>query len=196
MEKPEFALSYNRDLGRPNWVSWHLSDEWTGTLDRVDTFRPDPAGAADWYRVQSFDFSGSGFDRGHMTPNADRDKETSIPINQATFLMSNMVAQAPDNNQGPWAAFEATCGLLPTTGANEIYIVAGRAGSAVPAATGGVTMTLANGHVTVPTSTWKVALVLPKDTSDPLSRATARRERSPSSCRTLRASGTTHGRTS
>ena len=38
-----------------------------------------------------------------MTPNADRDKETSIPINQATFLMSNMVAQAPDNNQGPWA---------------------------------------------------------------------------------------------
>ena len=25
MEKPEFALSYNRDLGWPNWVSWHLS---------------------------------------------------------------------------------------------------------------------------------------------------------------------------
>ena len=56
--------------------------------------------------MQSFDFSGSGFDRGHMTPNADRDKETSIPVNQATFLMSNMVAQAPDNNQGPWADFE------------------------------------------------------------------------------------------
>ena len=46
MEKPEFALSYNRDLGRPNWVSWHLSDEWIGTLTRVDTFRPDPAGPA------------------------------------------------------------------------------------------------------------------------------------------------------
>ena len=106
MEKPEFALSYNRDLGRPNWVSWHLSDEWIGTLTRVDTFRPDPQVPPDWYRVQAFDFSGSGFDRGHMTPNADRDKETSIPINQATFLMSNMVAQAPDNNQGPWAAFE------------------------------------------------------------------------------------------
>ena len=107
MEKPEFALSYNRDLGRPNWVSWHLSDEWIGTLTRVDTFRPDPQVPPDWYRVQSFDFSGSGFDRGHMTPNADRDKETSIPINQATFLMSNMVAQAPGNNQGPWASFEA-----------------------------------------------------------------------------------------
>ncbi|MEO6237368.1 MAG: DNA/RNA non-specific endonuclease, partial [Vicinamibacterales bacterium] len=106
MEKPEFALSYNRDSGRPNWVSWHLSDEWVGSLTRVDTFRPDPAVPSDWYRVQAFDFSSSGFDRGHMVPNADRDKETSIPINQATFLMSNMVAQAPDNNQGPWAEFE------------------------------------------------------------------------------------------
>ncbi len=106
MEKPEFALSYDRDLGGPKWVSWHLSSEWFGTLARVDTFRADPAVPADWYRVQSFDFSGSGFDRGHMVPNADRDKETSIPINQATFLMSNMIAQSPDNNQGPWAAFE------------------------------------------------------------------------------------------
>ena len=24
MEKPEFTLSYNRDNGGPNWVSWHL----------------------------------------------------------------------------------------------------------------------------------------------------------------------------
>src|SRR6185503_4615187 len=25
MDKPEFTLSYNRDKGGPNWVSWHLS---------------------------------------------------------------------------------------------------------------------------------------------------------------------------
>src|SRR6188474_2492093 len=108
MDKAEYALSYNRTDGRPNWVSWHLSDDWYGTLTRVDTFRADPQipDSADWYRVQGFDFSGSGFDRGHMVPNADRDKETSVPINQATYLMTNMLAQAPDNNQGPWAAFE------------------------------------------------------------------------------------------
>src|SRR6185503_8414936 len=126
----EFALSYSRDRGRPNWVSWHLSSEWTGTLTRVDTFRADPAVPPDWYRVQSFDFALSGFDRGHMVPNADRDKETSIPINQATFLMSNMVAQAPDNNQGPWAQFEGYLRELASTpdlagNTNEIYIVAG-----------------------------------------------------------------------
>jgi DNA/RNA endonuclease G (NUC1) len=164
MEKPEYALSYSRDLGRPNWVSWHLSDEWVGTLARVDTFRADPEVPSDWYRVQAFDFTGSGFDRGHMVPNADRDKETSIPINQATFLMSNMVAQAPDNNQGPWASLENYLRtLLP---ADEIYIVAGGAGTGGSGSNGGMTTTFANGHVTVPAYTWKAALVIPKGNGD------------------------------
>jgi DNA/RNA endonuclease G (NUC1)/methionine-rich copper-binding protein CopC len=170
MEKPEFAMSYNRDLGRPNWVSWHLSNDWIGTLSRVDTFRPDPQIPPDWYRVQSFDFSGSGFDRGHMTPNADRDKETSTPINQATFLMSNMVAQAPGNNQGPWAAFEAYLRTLVEQQQDELYIVSGPAGAGGTGSLGGLTTTLADGHVTVPSSTWKVALVLSKDDGDDLSR--------------------------
>ena len=169
MEKPEFALSYNRDLGRPNWVSWHLSDEWIGTLARVDTFRPDPQVPPEWYRVQSFDFSGSGFDRGHMVPNADRDKETSIPINQATFLMTNMIAQAPGNNQGPWASFEGYLRTLSSREARSTSCRVPRAWAA-PAAIGGVTTTLANGNVTVPSSTWKVALVLTKDDGDDLSR--------------------------
>jgi DNA/RNA endonuclease G (NUC1) len=170
MEKPEFTLSYNRDKGGPNWVSWHLSDEWVGTLARVDTFRPDPAVLPTWYRVQATDFSNSGFDRGHMTPNADRDKETSIPINQATFLMSNMVAQSPDNNQGPWAALENF--LRTLTPANEVYIVAGPAGSGGTGSNGGVSTTIANGHVAVPSSTWKVVLVIPKGDND-VSRVTA-----------------------
>ena len=38
--------------------------------------------------------------------------------------MSNMVPQAPDNNQGAWANFENFLRtLLP---ANEVYIVAGQ----------------------------------------------------------------------
>jgi endonuclease G len=176
MEKPEFALSYNRADGRPNWVSWHLSTDWIGTLTRNDTFRPDPQVPADWYRVQSFDFSGSGFDRGHMTPNADRDKESSIPINQATFLMSNMVAQTPDNNQGPWAAFEAYLRTLVEDPVHpqELYIVAGPTGTGgFPVLNGPRVDKIANNHVRVPASTWKVVLVLPKDdvTAD-LSRVT------------------------
>ena len=171
MEKPEYALSYNRDRGTANWVSWHLDDTWVGTLNRVDTFRPDPAVPSDWYRVQASDYFGSGFDRGHMVPNADRDPETSMPINQATFLMTNMIPQAPDNNQGPWANLENHLRtLLP---ANEIYIVAGGAGTGGTGSNGGITTTIANGRVTVPAQTWKVALVIPKRDGDDAARVTA-----------------------
>jgi DNA/RNA endonuclease G (NUC1) len=171
MEKPEYSLSYNRERGTPNWVSWHLADEWIGTLQRFDTFRADPAVPADWYRVTHVDYTSSGFDRGHMVPNADRDPETSTPINQATFLMTNMIPQAPDNNQGPWANMENYLRtLLPD---NEIYIVAGGAGTGGTGSNGGVTTTFANGKVTVPAQTWKVALVIPKDSGDDIARVTA-----------------------
>ncbi len=170
MVKPELTLSYNRDRGTPNWVSWHLDDTWIGTLARVDTFRADSAVPADWYRVLSIDYFGSGFDRGHMVPNADRDPATSMPINQATFLMTNMLPQAPDNNQGPWADMENYLRtLLP---ANELYIVAGGAGVGGTGSSGFMT-TFADGHVTVPAQTWKVVLVLPKDSGDDVQRVTA-----------------------
>jgi len=172
MMKPTYALSYNRDKGTPNWVSWHLDNTWYGTLARVDTFRPDPAVPLDWYRVQAFDFAGTGFDRGHMTPNADRDNQNRIPINQETYLMSNMVPQSPDNNQGPWAEFEAYL-RTQTDAGNEIYIVSGPNGvGGVGSASGNTITTIANGHVTVPSSTWKVALVLPQASGDDVSRVT------------------------
>lgn len=169
MVKPEFTLSYNRDKGTPNWVSWHLEDTWVGSLTRNDTFRPDSQVPSDWYRVLGTDYSGSGFDRGHLVPNADRDKETSIPINQATFLMTNIIPQAPDNNQGPWADLENY--LRTLLDQNEIYIVSGGAGIGGIGSNGAAT-TIVDGNVTVPAQTWKVALVIPKGDND-ISRVTA-----------------------
>jgi DNA/RNA endonuclease G (NUC1) len=173
MEKPTYSLSYNRDKGTPNWVSWHLEPAWFGSLARFDTFRPDPAVPADWYRVQATDYSGSGFDRGHMTPNADRDNENRKPINQETYLMSNMVPQAPDNNQGPWAAFENYLrSIVSAPNNNEVYIVSGPLGVGGSGANGGTTTTVGGGHVTVPAFTWKVVLVIPIGDND-VSRVTA-----------------------
>jgi len=171
MVKPTYALSYNRDKGTPNWVSWHLDQSWFGSLARLDTFRADPAVPPDWYRVQSTDYVGSGFDRGHMTPNADRDNDNRIPINQETFLMTNMVPQAPDNNQGPWAAFESYLReQAALNGGQEMYIVSGPLGVGGSGSNGRTTNTLADDHVTVPAFTWKVVLILPKGDDD-ISRA-------------------------
>jgi DNA/RNA endonuclease G (NUC1) len=171
MQKPTYSLSYNSDKGTPNWVSWHLDSSWYGTLARIDTFRPDPKVDPSWYRVQAFDYSLSGFDRGHMTPNADRDNQNRIPINQETYLMSNMVPQAPDNNQGPWAALEGALRTI-ADGGSELYIVSGPAGVGGTGSNGSPATTVANGHVTVPKYTWKVALVLPKQDGDDISRVT------------------------
>lgn len=160
--KPEFALSYNRDKGIPNWVSWHLSDDWVDTLTRIDTFRPDPALPSDWNRVNQLDYSGSGFDRGHMVPSADR--LSSLPINQATFLMDNIIPQAPQNNQGTWNNMENALRNLYLP-ANELYIISGGAGVGGAGSNGPAT-TIADGKVTVPAFVWKVALVIPKGEND------------------------------
>lgn len=163
MEKPSFTLSYNRDTGSPNWVSWHLETGWTGSLPATNTFRADPAVSPDWYRVQSSDYNASGFDRGHMTPSTDRDNAASIRLNHETFLMTNMVPQAPNSNQGPWADLENF--LRTFLPANEVYVIAGPAGVGGSGDNGPAT-TIANGNVTVPAHTWKVALVLPAGEDD------------------------------
>jgi DNA/RNA endonuclease G (NUC1) len=162
MPKDQYALSYNCDRGGPNWVSWHLDNSWLGSAPRQDDFRADTTIPAPCYQVQGSDFSGSGFDRGHMTPSADR--TSSIPDNSATFLMSNMLAQAPDNNQGPWADMENDLRALVGQG-NELYIISGPAGTGGVGSNGART-TITNGNVTVPAQTWKVVMVLPVGTND------------------------------
>lgn len=160
--KPQYAVSYHRDRAIPNWVSWHLDASWLGSASRQDDFRPDDTLPADWYHVTQFDYSGSGFDRGHHTPSADRTR--TIADNSATFLMTNMMPQAPGNNQGPWEKLESDSRAIVNQG-NELYIVAGSVGAGGVGSNGGVTYTLAGGKITVPSYTWKVILVLPNDSS-------------------------------
>jgi endonuclease G len=154
MIKPQYSLSYNRSRATANWVAWRLDASWIGSAQRQDDFRPDPALPADWYHVTDSDYSGSGYDRGHMTPSGDRTR--SIPDNSATFLMTNIVPQIAANNQGAWEDFETYCRTLAQSG-QEIYIVSGVAGNIG---------TISQGRIVVPQYTWKVALVLPNGTND------------------------------
>ena len=95
--KPQYALSYNCKTGIPNWVSWQLDRSWLGSVDRSNDFRPDSNLPNGCYVVRPSDYRGSGYDRGHMTPSGDRTKTQSD--NSETFLMTNMIPQAPANNR-------------------------------------------------------------------------------------------------
>lgn len=87
MVKPQYVLSYNSKTKTANWVSWQLNRSWIGAADRQDNFRPDDALPAAAYKVRPNDYTGSGYDRGHIAPSADRTRNEAD--NSSTFLMTN-----------------------------------------------------------------------------------------------------------
>ncbi len=151
MEKHQFVLSYNNSKHIPNWVSWQLNKSWLGNAERQNNFRPDDSLPKDWYHVKPSDYSGSGYDKGHMIPSADRTDNTTD--NSATFLMTDMIPQSPDNNQGPWAELENYSRELVKSG-KELYIISGGLGSK-----GTIGKKV---KITIPAKTWKVIVVLDK----------------------------------
>ncbi|WP_324679575.1 DNA/RNA non-specific endonuclease [Hymenobacter sp. GOD-10R] len=70
-----------------------MSSAWLGSAERQDNFSADNSLPSGWYRVTMSSYTGSGFDRGHNCPSADR--TGFIEDNSATFLMTNMMPQGP-----------------------------------------------------------------------------------------------------
>lgn len=155
MEKAQYALSYNNSKRTANWVSWQLNSSWLGSTPRQDDFRADTTLPSGWYQVTSSDYTGSGFDRGHMCPSADR--TNTVTSNSATFLMTNMMPQAPDNNQGYWAQLENYERTLVSQG-KELYVISGGYGQGGSGSNGSAS-TIAGGKITVPARLWKVIVV-------------------------------------
>ena len=98
MVKPQYVMSYNSKTKTANWVSWQLNKSWIGAADRQDNFRPDDSLPDAWYKVRPNDYTGSGYDRGHIAPSADRTRNEAD--NSSTFLMTNMMPQMPEVNRG------------------------------------------------------------------------------------------------
>lgn len=159
--RPQYALSYSRSKGIPNWVSWELNASWLGNAHRVGKFAPDRELPADWDPVKPSDYTGSGFDRGHMTNSEDRSR--SPEDNIQTFLMTNIIPQAPDNNQGVWVQLENYSRELVRSG-KELFIISGGHGQG-GIGSKGPKATIGKGKVVVPAVTWKVILVLDRPNS-------------------------------
>jgi DNA/RNA endonuclease G (NUC1) len=159
VRRAQYTLSFNRNRGTPNWVSYDLEATHFGPLDRCDCFTFDPALPSSFTHYTTADYTGAGayhgygIDRGHLARSFDR---TSGSLDNATtFYFSNIIPQAADLNQGPWAAMESYLGDLARFENREVYIVAGVAGSKGTVKD--------EGKITIPAQVWKVALVLPRD---------------------------------
>ena len=159
---PEFTIGYHAGRGIPTWVSWHVGRASIGEAPRQNDFRPDPALPRQFYQVTAASYARSGFDKGHNCPSGDRTAD--LDANSATFFMTNMVPQAPRNNQQTWAHLEEY-GRSQVARGQEVYVVMGSYGRG-GTGTNGFAQTLDQGRVTVPARIWKVMVILPEGTND------------------------------
>ena len=112
-------------------------------LSRKDSFHAEqtlPPGD----RAELEDSERSGFDRGHMAPNADF---ATRKAQAESFSLANMVPQVHENNAGVWAGIENSARQLATSD-GEVYVISG------PAFIGDRLKKV--GNVLVPTHLWKV----------------------------------------
>ncbi|HEX2076372.1 MAG TPA: DNA/RNA non-specific endonuclease [Longimicrobium sp.] len=152
VNRREYASSYSETRGGPSWVSWNINATQFGAAPRCDCFTADPSLPAGVYRVVDFNYRSSGYDRGHMVQSESR--TATYQENAATFLMTNILPQLGENNQGPWSRFENYLNDLARQQGKEIYVVAGGEYSSNPRTLKG------EGRVQIPEFTWKVAVVM------------------------------------
>jgi len=107
LKRSNYTISYNRNWNQPNWVAWELNkNETKGRNNRNEEFTADPD-LAEAYQVESYDYSGSGYDRGHMCPAGDNHFDEKA-MNES-FYMSNICPQNHELNAGKWNDLEIAC---------------------------------------------------------------------------------------
>lgn len=104
-----YSLSFNTEYNNPNWVQWMLTAERAnGSGRRSNEFLPDPDEKLEWrHQVNTDDYKGSGYDRGHMCPAADNRWDAKAMTE--CFYMSNMCPQLHELNSGSWETLESSC---------------------------------------------------------------------------------------
>ena len=158
IRRAQYTSSFNTARGIPNWVAYNIDATHFGPEDRCECFTYDPElPAAGRYTTADYTgagaFHGYGIDRGHLARSFDR--TAGSLDNAVTFYFANIIPQAADNNQGPWAAFETYLGNRAMNDGREVYVIAGASGSKG---------TVKNeGTITIPSVTWKVAVLMPRD---------------------------------
>ncbi len=146
-----FTLSYAEKHEQAEWVAYVLSSEELAKpwVDRSETFTIDPEVSTGSATLE--DYRGSGFDRGHLVPAADR--AFSREAIRETFYLSNITPQDHHFNGGIWRELEETTREWARKN-KRLYIVTG------PVLKGPALGKIGANEVTVPSAFYKVILDL------------------------------------
>ena len=103
LQRTGYTLSYDSKNKTPQWVAWELTKEETrGKEERSTEFLPDPDVIGS--QVVTYDYSHSGYDRGHMAPAGDM--KWNKQAMQESFYMSNICPQDHNLNTEDWNDLE------------------------------------------------------------------------------------------
>ncbi len=118
-----FAVMYSGVSRTPLWSAEYLDRtrlQQAKQIDREDSFHEEsklPKSA----RASLSDYSGSGYDRGHLAPNANMANRSQ---QYDSFSLANIAPQSPRNNRYIWRNIESATRYL-TQQYGEVYTITG-----------------------------------------------------------------------
>lgn len=117
-----FNVLYSGVSKTPIWVAEYLNPERLSVkIKREDHFHEEER-IVSQHRATLADYRGSGYDRGHMAPNADMN---NTDAQYDSFTLTNMVPQTPKNNQGLWRELEEATRAIVNKHQQDVYVVTG-----------------------------------------------------------------------
>ncbi|WP_367107314.1 DNA/RNA non-specific endonuclease [uncultured Psychrobacter sp.] len=118
-----FAVMYSGVSRTPLWSAEYLTRkrlQQAQQIDRDDSFHEESR-LPESMRAKLSDYSGSGYDRGHLAPNADM---ASRSQQYDSFSLANIAPQSPRNNRYIWRNIESATRYL-TQQYGEVYTITG-----------------------------------------------------------------------
>jgi endonuclease G len=117
-----YAVNYNYNTKVAHYVVEHVTAaNLAKNAVRGNDFREDPQ-VPPQYRQTLADYTGMGFDRGHMAPAANM--TFNAQAMSESFFLTNMMPQVPGNNRGIWKYLEETTRYWVQT-KGEVYVITG-----------------------------------------------------------------------
>ncbi|MEP0986015.1 DNA/RNA non-specific endonuclease [Ekhidna sp.] len=132
-----FITGYSNEKKSPLWVCYRLGNV-QGSYDDADntiikwerpySFQVDNRTSA---KVTHDDYTSSGYDRGHLAPNAAMLAQYGQLAQLETYLMSNIIPQHRDLNRGIWASLEGYARKILSQDdtddkeINDLYVITG-----------------------------------------------------------------------
>ena len=143
-----FMLEYSEALKNPLWVTYKVGAKKFDSGKRPSRFRSEPFSLS---RTDHDDYTGSGYDRGHMAPNYVIATRYGRQAQLDTFTMTNISPQKPNLNQKSWQRLEEVVANDFSKKYGEFWVVTGPIFDSEP-------KTLKNSSVAVPVAFYKILI--------------------------------------